>query len=143
MPKTPATIVAVKALLLHRGKALLVKRSASDLRAPGLWEFAGGKLEFGETPAQALAREVQEETGLTVQPGPVLYAESFMASPSLHVVVNCFLCRSASNAVTLSFEHDDYRWVTQSQLLALAGGGLQENLAKNAIFQRPDVDILP
>lgn len=53
-----------------RGSTCLVAQRAESMREPGKWEFPGGKVETGETPEEALARELREELGVTVRVGP-------------------------------------------------------------------------
>ena len=64
-PQAPRRIVAGIAIVLHEGKLLAGLRPES-LSLGGMWEFPGGKVEPGESPAQAACRECQEETGLAV-----------------------------------------------------------------------------
>jgi 8-oxo-dGTP diphosphatase len=65
-------MLVVAALIEADGKLLVCQRRRTD--SFGLmWEFPGGKLEPGETPAQALARELQEELGVEAQIGPEIY----------------------------------------------------------------------
>ncbi len=54
----------------EQGRLLLIKRGHEP--AAGLWSLPGGRIESGETDAEALVREMQEETGLGVEPGPLL-----------------------------------------------------------------------
>jgi 8-oxo-dGTP diphosphatase len=61
---TPIFVVAV-ALIDVQGRVLVQQRPAGSFM-PGLWEFPGGKVETGETPEQALVREVREELGITL-----------------------------------------------------------------------------
>jgi len=63
-------IVAVGAVIVHDGRVLLVKRGQEPLK--GQWSLPGGAVETGETLHAALAREVLEETCLTVEIGPVV-----------------------------------------------------------------------
>ncbi len=65
----PALVVA--AALVHRGRVLAARRTR-PAAAAGWWELPGGKVEVGETPQHAAAREVAEELGCTVRPVRVL-----------------------------------------------------------------------
>ncbi|MBB6185552.1 8-oxo-dGTP diphosphatase MutT [Oleiagrimonas soli] len=68
----PVTIHVVAGVLIDvSGRVLLAQRPEGKHLA-GLWEFPGGKSEPGETAAQALVRELQEEIGIVVEPGEVL-----------------------------------------------------------------------
>lgn len=62
------TIDVVAAIIERDGKILLAQRPA-HADQPGLWEFAGGKVEAGETQPQALVRELREELGIDASPG--------------------------------------------------------------------------
>jgi 8-oxo-dGTP diphosphatase len=65
-------MLVVAALIEADGKLLVCQRRRTD--SFGLmWEFPGGKLEAGETPAQALARELQEELGVEAKIGPEIF----------------------------------------------------------------------
>jgi len=57
-------IVAVKGIINHNGKILIIQRSDDDETGANTWEFAGGKIDFGENLEDALIREVKEEVGL-------------------------------------------------------------------------------
>ena len=63
----PILLVVAAALIDSRGRALLQQR-APHRSMPGLWEFPGGKVEPGETPEQALVREIEEELGVGLAP---------------------------------------------------------------------------
>src|SRR5262245_56747216 len=67
-PEQPS--VGVGAVLIHEGRALLIRRGKEPLR--GRWTVPGGTVELGETLEQALVREVEEETGLRVRPRETL-----------------------------------------------------------------------
>ncbi|MFV0412006.1 MAG: NUDIX domain-containing protein, partial [Oscillospiraceae bacterium] len=86
-------ILAVKAFLVHGNRALLVRRSPSAHYSPGLWEYPGGKIEFGETLQQALEREISEETGLNATVGQLLYATTFFTGISRQVVIITYLAQ--------------------------------------------------
>ena len=61
------TVNVVAAMIEQNGRLLICRRPEGKALA-GMWEFAGGKIEPGETPEQALVRECREELGITVAP---------------------------------------------------------------------------
>ncbi len=63
----------VAGILIKDGKALIGQRPEHK-SLPGVWEFPGGKIEMGEIPTVALARELQEELGIDAQIGPLRFA---------------------------------------------------------------------
>lgn len=135
---TPHMVVAVKGLLVREGRALIMRRSAGNHTAPGMWEFPGGKLEFGEAIRDALRREIAEETGLAATVGQLLYAESVMVSPTRQVIAINHLCTAGQEEVRLSFEHQAYLWATRGEMLAHLDGDILNNLHRNRVF-----DIVP
>ena len=80
--------VAAAVILRGDGAVLLAQRPAGKPYA-GYWEFPGGKLEVGETPAHALARELQEELGITVRRAARWFVQEFVY-PHAHVELNFF-----------------------------------------------------
>ena len=86
------TVVAA-ALLDAEGRILLQQRAPGRAMA-GLWEFPGGKVEAGELPEQALARELEEELGIGIAPEdfvPACFASAPVAGR--HMVLLLYLCR--------------------------------------------------
>ena len=108
-------IVAVKGIVVHRGRILLVKRSLDDRSGPGEWEFAGGRIEFGETPEEALIREASEETGLKINIHDVAYTDSFVAEDT-ELIIIAYFCTCNTDSIILSNEHIDYKWVLPDKL---------------------------
>jgi 8-oxo-dGTP pyrophosphatase MutT (NUDIX family) len=111
-------LVIVQALVVKDGRLLLLHRAAHRDHAPGLWEPVTGKLDEGEDPRDGAAREVREETGLTVELDRRPY-DSFYFKRGVkqeNAVAITFLARATSAAVTLSDEHDDFRWVPFADL---------------------------
>jgi mutator protein MutT len=108
------TAVAV-ALVLHRGRCFAQRRDPAAGRFPGLWEFPGGKLEPGESPGDALARELEEELGWRPErpePLPVLCH----AYPGFTVTLHPFLCRGPFSPRTALA----WGWFTRAGLAGLA-----------------------
>lgn len=109
----PTVIEVVAALIEDGNKILICQRPAHKARGM-LWEFVGGKVEPGETKAQALARECKEELGVTVAVGDA-FMSVVHAYPDL--TVNLTLLRAAiAEGAPQKLEHSDIRWVTPREL---------------------------
>jgi 8-oxo-dGTP diphosphatase len=96
LQKIPTMLVVAAALADGDGRILLQQRPEGGSMA-GLWEFPGGKVEPGELPEAALARELREELGLEVDPGALAPA-CFASAPvgERHMVLLLYLCRTWS-----------------------------------------------
>ena len=103
--------VAVKALLFDQDKLLLVKRSDKARGEHHYWELPGGRMEFGESPEEALLRELAEETGLSAKIFCPLQTWNFFREETTQIVGVTFLCKATTNKVRLSDEHEAYVWV--------------------------------
>lgn len=103
----PVTQVAVGVVLDAQGRFLLTSRPAGKAYA-GYWEFPGGKVEAGETVAQALARELQEEIGLQVHS---VQAWRSQRVDYPHALVDLHFCKVHEWSGTLTMlEGQDYVW---------------------------------
>lgn len=129
---------AVKAVLVRDGQVLLLRRSPQEPHGPGVWEFPGGKLDFGETLEEALQREVREETGLETVAGPLLYASAPVFSPTRQAVLLHYLCSAPEGDVVLSAEHDAHRWADKSALRGLLEPELLQHLEEQDVFSAMD-----
>ena len=132
-------VVALKAIVMLNGKALIIKRSPYDEVHAGTWEFPGGKLDFGEELESALRREIKEETGLKVTVDKILYAATFMSSENRQVVIISYLCTAFDDEVTLSDEHTDHLWAGKTQMSELLPDGIKNDLEANNVWDVIDV----
>src|SRR5260221_13446155 len=87
MSNLPRTIRVVAAVLEKNGQYLITQRRATAV-LPLMWEFPGGRVEPGETDAQALKREVMHRLGAEIDVGKLI---SFVSHPYEHYVVDLFL----------------------------------------------------
>ena len=122
--------LAVSAAIFRDGKVLLTRRARSP--AKGFYSLPGGRVEFGESLHQALAREVDEETGLDIAiVGLAGWREVLPAAPGAgHYLIMSFAAHWAGREPVLNDELDDYRWIAPDALASLSDlkltGGLDE-----------------
>ena len=78
------------------------------------WEFPGGKMEPGETPQQALARELKEELAIDVNVDDFLCTVDY-DYPTFHLTMHCFYCSVIGGELTL-LEHEAAKWLKTTEL---------------------------
>ena len=78
------------------------------------WEFPGGKMEVGETPEEALVREIREELSAEISVDEFLCTVEY-DYPAFHLKMHCYLCSLVTEALHLN-EHEAARWLTKDEL---------------------------
>ncbi len=108
-------LVAAVALIDKEGRVLLAQRPEGKSMA-GLWEFPGGKIEAGETPEQALVRELEEELGINTWESclaPLTFASH--KYEDFHLLMPLFACRKWKGIPT-GVEGQQLAWVRANRL---------------------------
>ena len=111
----PLILVVAAALIDSDGRVLLARRPAGKKLA-GLWEFPGGKVEKGESPEQALIRELHEELGIETWKSclaPLTFVSH--AYPDFHLLMPLFVCRRWEG-IPITREHEALKWVRARDL---------------------------
>lgn len=106
-------VEVVAALIWDKGRFMICQRPAHKARGL-LWEFVGGKVEAGETKAQALIRECREELAVTVAVGDV-FMEVIHEYPDITVHLTLFNATIA-DGVPQKLEHHDIRWISPDEI---------------------------
>ncbi len=120
----------VAALIWANNKFMICQRPAHKARGL-LWEFVGGKVEPGETKAQALIRECREELAVTLAVGEV-FMDVVHAYPDLTVHLTLFNATIAEG-VPQKLEHNDIRWITPGEIPDYAFCPADEEILKEIV----------
>ena len=105
-------IEVVAAIIRKDNKIFATQRGYGDWK--DWWEFPGGKMEAGETPEQALAREIREELNAEIAVGDLIETVEW-DYPAFHLTMHCYWCTLVSEEMTL-LEHESARWLTADTL---------------------------
>ena len=101
------TVRVVAAIIREGNKVFATQRGYGDYKDG--WEFPGGKIEQGETPQQALAREIKEELDTDIAVGDYLTTIEY-DYPAFHLSMQCFWCKIVDGTPVL-IEHEAARWL--------------------------------
>ena len=106
------TIEVVAAIIIHNDQIFATQRGYGEFKDG--WEFPGGKMEPGETPQQALVREIREELDTEIEVGSLVETVEY-DYPNFHLTMHCFLCTIRSGELVLK-EHEATKWLTREEL---------------------------
>ena len=105
-------IKVVAAIIEKDGKIFATQRGYGNYK--DWWEFPGGKIEAGESPQEALRREISEELDTEIAVGRLLTSVEY-DYPEFHMSMDCFICTVVSGQLTL-LEHEAARWLGAGEL---------------------------
>ena len=124
------TVRVVAAVIRKDDKIFATQRGYGEFKDG--WEFPGGKIEEGETPEQALTREIKEELDTEIQVGKLIDTIEY-DYPKFHLSMDCFWCEIMQGGLELK-EHEAARWLSKEELYSVdwlpADVGVVEKIKK-------------
>lgn len=106
------TVRVVAAIIIENDKVFATQRGYGEFKDG--WEFPGGKIEPGETPEEAIVREIKEELDTEVEVIELLDTVEY-DYPNFHLSMGCFICKIKSGDLVLK-EHEAAKWLTKDAL---------------------------
>lgn len=112
--KTIRVVAAIIKAINEKGEPIIfaTQRGYGDFK--GGWEFPGGKIEEGETPQEALVREIKEELETEIVVGELIDTIEY-DYPTFHLSMDCFWAEIVSGELVLK-EHEAAKWLTKDEL---------------------------
>ncbi|HIX72746.1 MAG TPA: 8-oxo-dGTP diphosphatase MutT [Candidatus Anaerobutyricum stercoripullorum] len=109
-------IVRVVAAVIRKEDSIFATQRGYGAFKDG-WEFPGGKIEPGETPQEALIREIREELNTEIQVGDLIETVEY-DYPDFHLSMDCFWCQVVEGSLELK-EHEAARWLNKENLYSV------------------------
>lgn len=109
------TVRVVAAVIRKDNKIFATQRGYGEFKDG--WEFPGGKIEDGESPEQALAREIKEELDTDINVGDLIDTIEY-DYPNFHLSMDCFWCEILQGELELK-EHESARWLSKEKLYSV------------------------
>ena len=125
-------IIEVVGAIIKDGDRYLVGQRPAHKSQGGLWEFMGGKIEPGETPEQALARECREELDLAIENEHVV--DSVIHKyPEKTIRLTLISCSPKTGSIPKALEHQQIKWVTRAEMDELDFASADRELIRKQI----------
>ena len=125
----PIKTVHVVAAIIQKGdKIFATQRGYGDFKDG--WEFPGGKIEPGETPQEALAREIKEELSADITVGDLLTTVE-TDYPDFHLSMACYFCELKEGSEMTLLEHEAAKWLSLDELDTVAWLPADVEVVKN------------
>ena len=112
--KSIRVVAAVIKKVNEKGETIIFATQRGYGDFVGGWEFPGGKFEEGETPQEALVREIKEELETEISVGELIDTIEY-DYPTFHLSMDCFWAKIVSGALVLT-EHEAAKWLTKDEL---------------------------
>ena len=112
--KTVRVVAAVIKAINENGEPIIFATQRGYGEFKGGWEFPGGKIEAGETPQEALKREIMEELDTEIAVGELIETIEY-DYPTFHLSMDCFWCEIVKGDLVLK-EHEAAKWLKKEQL---------------------------
>ena len=128
--------IIVKSIIFNKklNKFLLLQRCGEDSVGANTWENAGGNIEYGESPEEAMMREIREETGITdIRIERVAYVT--LVNGNTPYLIIAYFCETSSEIVSLSNEHQAFIWADETECREMLPKEIIKDFERNGIFE--------
>lgn len=130
--------VSQKAIVLNKeGRMLTLFRTETAPTRPNTWDLPGGDLDFGEDATESIIREIQEETGLSVENVRPFDVESIINDNGDFWVTIAYYAYVTTEEMKLSSEHNQYMWLLVEEFLKINTSARAQKFVENLIKISP------